>query len=81
MGRPQARSGHHECASWGGMDPLLREAISSGCDGLRDETGELSRENEQLKPAMESRPIIDTARGVLTAGFCCESRRRHGGSW
>ncbi|WP_308010818.1 ANTAR domain-containing protein [Streptomyces sp. AC495_CC817] len=33
---------------------------------------ELQRENEQLKHAMESRPVIDMARGVLMAGFGCE---------
>ncbi|MFF4361254.1 ANTAR domain-containing protein [Streptomyces sp. NPDC001604] len=33
---------------------------------------ELLREKEQLKHAMESRPVIDMARGVLMAGFACQ---------
>ncbi|MFD9196263.1 ANTAR domain-containing protein [Streptomyces phaeochromogenes] len=34
-------------------------------------TTELLREKEQLKHAMESRPVIDMARGVLMATFAC----------
>ncbi|MET7665839.1 ANTAR domain-containing protein [Streptomyces sp. NPDC005463] len=30
------------------------------------------REKEQLEHAMESRPVIDMARGVLMAGFACQ---------
>ncbi|MGI5380066.1 ANTAR domain-containing protein [Streptomyces sp. CA-251387] len=33
---------------------------------------ELLHEKEQLKQAMESRPVIDMARGVLMAGFACQ---------
>ncbi|MEU0677111.1 ANTAR domain-containing protein [Streptomyces sp. NPDC006172] len=44
-----------------------------GEDGLlRDEAVELLEEKEQLKHAMESRPVIDMARGVLMAGLACE---------
>ncbi|MFD5848250.1 ANTAR domain-containing protein [Streptomyces chartreusis] len=44
-----------------------------GEDGLpRDAAVELLHEKEQLKHAMESRPVIDMARGVLMAGFACE---------
>ncbi|MEV4038568.1 ANTAR domain-containing protein [Streptomyces umbrinus] len=32
---------------------------------------ELLQEREQLKHAMESRPVIDMARGVLMVGFVC----------
>ncbi|MFH8336475.1 ANTAR domain-containing protein [Streptomyces sp. AM6-12] len=43
-----------------------------GEDGLtQDEALMLRRENGQLKHAMESRPVIDMARGVLMAGFGC----------
>ncbi|WP_420310444.1 ANTAR domain-containing protein [Streptomyces sp. YS-B37] len=34
-------------------------------------TTELLREKEQLKHAMESRPVIDMARGVLMTTFAC----------
>ncbi|MGW7259304.1 ANTAR domain-containing protein [Streptomyces sp. NPDC054834] len=37
-----------------------------------DEAEELLREKEQLEHAMESRPVIDMARGVLMAGFGCQ---------
>lgn len=44
-----------------------------GANGLpRDEAVELLRENEQLNHAMESRPVIDMARGVLMARLACE---------
>ncbi|MER6678746.1 ANTAR domain-containing protein [Streptomyces sp. NPDC000983] len=33
---------------------------------------ELLEEREQLKHAMESRPVIDMARGVLIAGLACQ---------
>ncbi|MFG2794889.1 ANTAR domain-containing protein [Streptomyces sp. NPDC048419] len=36
-----------------------------------DPTTELLRENEQLRRAMESRPVIDMARGVLMVGCAC----------
>jgi ANTAR domain len=50
-----------------------RAADDVGEDGLpRDEAVELLEEKEQLKHAMESRPVIDMARGVLMAGFGCE---------
>jgi hypothetical protein len=35
------------------------------------EAAELLREKEQLEHAMESRPVIDMACGVLMAGFGC----------
>ncbi|OIJ68388.1 ANTAR domain-containing protein [Streptomyces mangrovisoli] len=37
----------------------------------QDEAVRLLREIEQLKRAMESRPVIDMARGMLMAGFAC----------
>jgi AmiR/NasT family two-component response regulator len=44
-----------------------------GEDGLpQEEAVELLREKEQLEHAMESRPVIDMARGVLMAGFACQ---------
>jgi hypothetical protein len=36
-----------------------------------DTAAELEQEREQLKRAMESRPVIDMARGVLAAGYGC----------
>ncbi|MFF5968769.1 ANTAR domain-containing protein [Streptomyces collinus] len=37
----------------------------------RHTSAELLREKEQLKYALESRPVIDMARGVLVAGYAC----------
>jgi hypothetical protein len=36
-----------------------------------DTAAELQQEREQLKRAMERRPMIDMARGVLAAGYGC----------
>ncbi|MFD5573635.1 ANTAR domain-containing protein [Streptomyces cadmiisoli] len=48
-------------------------AANAGEDGfLRDEAVELLREKQQLEQAMESRPVIDMARGVLVASFACD---------
>jgi hypothetical protein len=46
----------------------------SACENGRspDEAAELLRERDQLRQAMESRPVIDMACGVLMAGFACE---------
>lgn len=38
---------------------------------------ELLQENEQLQQAMESRPVIDMARGVVMAGYGCPPQ----GAW
>ncbi|MEU0414776.1 ANTAR domain-containing protein [Streptomyces griseorubiginosus] len=38
---------------------------------LFDPTAELLKERDQLQHAMESRPVIDMARGVLMAGYGC----------
>lgn len=55
--------------------------MRTGEDGLAPgEAVELLREKEQLEHAMESRPVIDMARGVLLAGSPA-SRRRRGRSW
>ncbi|MFJ6392636.1 ANTAR domain-containing protein [Streptomyces sp. NPDC091972] len=64
------------------MRPSPRENPSpthstQGADGseesqqLVDTAAELHREREQLKRAMENRPVIDMARGVLAAGYGC----------
>ncbi|MEU2715479.1 ANTAR domain-containing protein [Streptomyces sp. NPDC007205] len=37
----------------------------------RERLAQLECENAQLREAMESRPVIDMARGVLMAGFGC----------
>ncbi|MFC8520333.1 ANTAR domain-containing protein [Streptomyces sp. NPDC057257] len=41
-------------------------------DGLSEQPGNLLLEKEQLQYAMESRPVIDMARGVLMARFACD---------
>ncbi|MFJ4633474.1 ANTAR domain-containing protein [Streptomyces sp. NPDC088847] len=43
----------------------------SADNGVLDVTAELRRKAVQLKQAMETRPVIDIARGVLMAGFSC----------
>ncbi|MFF6993096.1 ANTAR domain-containing protein [Streptomyces sp. NPDC010273] len=46
----------------------------AGGDGRAfDEAADLMRERQQLLQAMESRPIIDMARGVLMTTFACGS--------
>ncbi|WP_326806015.1 ANTAR domain-containing protein [Streptomyces sp. NBC_01788] len=46
--------------------------IAADADGHAPAAAEaLRRENEQLRHAVESRPVIDMARGVLIAGFGC----------
>ncbi|MFG3029031.1 ANTAR domain-containing protein [Streptomyces sp. NPDC048253] len=50
-----------------------RQTVGAGPDGVAAMEGaELLREKAQLEWAMESRPVIDMARGVLPAGFGCE---------
>ncbi|MGC0397511.1 AmiR/NasT family two-component response regulator [Streptomyces sp. SAI-126] len=51
-------------------DDSVPSSGSADADAL-DVTAELLREREQLKHAMERRPVIDMARGVLMAGFAC----------
>lgn len=49
------------------------QAAGADADGLTlSGAAELLQEREQLKQAMESRPVIDMARGVLMAGFACQ---------
>ncbi|MET7696458.1 ANTAR domain-containing protein [Streptomyces sp. NPDC005485] len=50
-----------------------RSAPRADEDGLAPgEAVKLLREKEQLEHAMESRPVIDMARGVLMASFACQ---------
>ncbi|GAA3597831.1 ANTAR domain-containing protein [Streptomyces osmaniensis] len=47
--------------------------MKAGRDGFAAETAaDLLREKGQLERAMESRPVIDMACGVLMAGFACQ---------
>jgi transposase len=46
---------------------------AKGEDGIAPDTAaDLLREKEQLERAMESRPVVDMACGVLMAGFACQ---------
>ncbi|WP_020123729.1 ANTAR domain-containing protein [Streptomyces canus] len=42
---------------------------------LFDPAAELLKERDQLKKAMQSRPVIDMARGVLMVGYGCQPQQ------
>ena len=48
-------------------DPGTPSLPTAGC------AARLQEENEQLKQALQSRPVIDLARGVLMASFGCSA--------
>ncbi|MFJ8143076.1 ANTAR domain-containing protein [Streptomyces sp. NPDC096013] len=71
MGHPQEQMAH------GPVGPAAFPAGSGRAEEDADvpapeEIAELLQEREQLKRAMETRPVIDMARGVLMASFGCQ---------
>ncbi|MGW4754337.1 ANTAR domain-containing protein [Streptomyces chartreusis] len=70
--QPQVRRDHAESAA-----PPPEQNPSSATGTERDdpatrETAELLQERDQLQHAMDTRPAIDMALGVLMARFTCE---------
>ncbi|GAP47383.1 ANTAR domain-containing protein [Streptomyces azureus] len=74
--RPPPHSGFRRARSapalWAGCDE------PPGAGGVPDRAAperveRLEPENEQLKQAIDNRPMIDMARGALMAGFGCTS--------
>ncbi|WP_328982804.1 ANTAR domain-containing protein [Streptomyces mirabilis] len=57
--------------AWPACDePVGSRAVSDGPERME----RLERENEQLRHAIESRPVIDLARGALMATFGCQAQ-------
>ncbi|WP_330323529.1 ANTAR domain-containing protein [Streptomyces pseudovenezuelae] len=58
--------------------PRHNDALEQAAEGteedqqLFDLTAELLKERDQLERAMQSRPVIDMARGVLMASYGCQ---------